>query len=85
MSVRTSAQKRDEKRTTLDEIKKIGYCMELLKTAMDAVKYVETPGSSRTHTSQMSSPEMPLTALAQQLALCSNLNPDDVCLSLIHI
>ena len=38
MSVRTSAQKRDEKRTTLDEIKKIGYCMQVQKTAMDAAK-----------------------------------------------
>ena len=39
MSVRTSAQKRDEKRTTLDEIKKIGYSMQVQKTAMDAVKF----------------------------------------------
>lgn len=41
MSVRASAQKQDEKRTTLDEIKKIGYSMKVQKTAMDAV---ESPG-----------------------------------------
>ena len=38
MSVRASAQKQDEKRTTLDEIKKIGYSMKVQKTAMDAVE-----------------------------------------------
>ena len=55
MSVRASAQKQDEKRTTLDEIKKIGYSMKVQKTAMDAV---ESPGDvSDTHSKKIKEAE----------------------------
>ena len=55
MSVRASAQKQDEKRTTLDEIKKIGYSMKVQKTAMDAV---ESPGDvSDTHSKEIKEAE----------------------------